>query len=222
MPVLELISNPLCPYTQRAAILLAEKGVACERLYIDLADKPDWFMRLSPLGKVPLLRVDEQTAVFETAVICAYIEETYPAPALLAAEPLARAHQRAWAEFASVCIAEVFGLYMAPDAAGFEQRRAALAARVAALESQLAEGPWFAGRDFGLVDAAFAPLFRLFDGFDRIGDFSLLDGLPRVAAYRARLAARPSVRAAVLPDYGERFLSYLAARGSYLSSRMAA
>lgn len=221
MPALELISNLLCPYTQRAAILLAEKGVAHRRQTIDLARKPEGFMQWSPLGKVPLLRVGDEAAVFETSAICAYIEEAYPSPALLPADPLARARQRAWAEFASTCIAEVFGFYMAPDAPSFAQRRDTLLARLAALEQHLGDGPWFDGPNFGLVDAAFAPLFRLFDGFDRIDDFGLLEGLPRVAAYRCHLATRDSVRQAVSPDYIEHFLHYLAGRGSYLASRMA-
>ena len=72
---LELISSTLCPYTQRVAIQLAEKGLEARRTYIDLAAKPDWFMQLSPQGKVPVLRVGD-TAVFETSVICEYIEET--------------------------------------------------------------------------------------------------------------------------------------------------
>ncbi len=76
MPTFELISNPLCPYTQRAAIQLTEKGVAYERVYIDLANKPEWFLKVSPLAKVPLLRVGD-VAIFETAVICEYIEMFY-------------------------------------------------------------------------------------------------------------------------------------------------
>lgn len=68
MTKLELISNHLCPYTQRAVIQLAEKGLPCERVYIDLANKPEWFLQMSPLGKVPVLRMQDAT-VFETAVI---------------------------------------------------------------------------------------------------------------------------------------------------------
>jgi len=52
---LVLISHPLCPYVQRAAIVLAEKGVPFERRDVDLADKPEWFLRISPLGKTPVL-----------------------------------------------------------------------------------------------------------------------------------------------------------------------
>ncbi|MDU6836473.1 MAG: glutathione S-transferase family protein, partial [Bradyrhizobium sp.] len=76
---LKLISHKLCPYVQRAVIALKEKGVAFERIDIDLANKPDWFLKLSPLGKVPVLVVrsaESEVALFESNVICEYIEET--------------------------------------------------------------------------------------------------------------------------------------------------
>lgn len=80
---LVLVSHPLCPYVQRAAISLAEKGVPFERIDIDLADKPDWFKAISPLGKVPLLRVrqnGDETIIFESAVILEFLEETQANP----------------------------------------------------------------------------------------------------------------------------------------------
>lgn len=219
----ELISNILCPYTQRPAIQLAEKGLEARRTYIDLADKPDWFIQLSPLGKVPLLRVGD-TAVFETTVICEYIEEVTVGQAPMWPDhALDRARHRAWAEFASTVIADVFGFYMAPDEATFERKRSELAGRFARLEGQLAGvGPYFGGKRFGLVDAAFAPIFRLLETFDQLGDFRLLHGLPATAAYRRNLAERPSVRTAVVPDYGQVFTRYLAGRGSHMARLAAA
>src|ERR1043166_2786147 len=89
---LVLVSHHLCPYVQRAAIALHEKSVAFERVYIDLAAKPDWFLAESPLGKTPLLKVDG-AVVFESAVICEYLEDTV-APALHPADPLERARHR--------------------------------------------------------------------------------------------------------------------------------
>ena len=85
-PKLTLISHKLCPYVQRAVIALTEKGVPFERIDIDLANKPDWFLKISPLGKVPVLLVetaDGEAALFESNVICEYIEETHPQPRLL-------------------------------------------------------------------------------------------------------------------------------------------
>lgn len=197
MSTFELISNPLCPYTQRAAIQLAEKGVAYERVYIDLANKPEWFLQLSPLGKVPLLRVGD-AAIFETVVICEYIEEIEPAVPLHPTMPLDRARYRGWVEFASAVISDIFAFYMAPDAAAFERKSGDLQARFRWLERHLGDGPYFAGARFSLVDAAFAPVFRLFDTFDRIGEFGIFKELRRVPAYRAALAERASVRQAVV------------------------
>lgn len=219
MPHFELISNPLCPYTQRAVIQLAEKGIACERVYIDLANKPDWFLAISPLGKVPVMRVGD-TTLFETVAICEYIEDTHPVLPLHPAEPLDRARHRSWVEFASAVIADIYGFYMAPDAETFARQIDTLRTRFRRLEHQLGAGPYFAGASFGLVDAAFAPIFRLFDTFDRIGDFGPFAGLERVLAYRAALAERASVRDSAAPDYARIFRQYLSGRGSHLARLM--
>lgn len=215
----ELISNHLCPYTQRAVIQLDEKGLDHDRVYIDLAAKPAWLLEVSPLGKVPVLRHGGAT-LFESQAICEYIEEVAPARPLLPMDPWARAGQRAWMEFASATTADVFGFCTAPDADGFERKCADLKARFRALDARLAAGPYFDGAHFGLADAAFAPLLRLFDSFDAIGDFGLFTGLARLPAYRQSLAQRPSVQRAVVADYGERLRLYLLSRGSHLSRLM--
>lgn len=220
MAEFELISNHLCPYTQRAAILLHEKGLQYRRTYVDLASKPAWFVELSPLGKVPVLRAGG-AAIFETAVICEYIEEVAPASALLPSEPLDRARHRSWAEFASAVIADVFAFYTAADSAAFERKAHDLHAKLAWLERHLDAGPYFAADRFSLVDAAFAPIFRLFDTFDGIGDFGVFTNLGRVRAYRLALAERRSVHAVVVTDYAQRFRAYLLERGSYLSGLIA-
>lgn len=222
MTRIELISNLLCPYSQRIAIQLAEKGLPFQRTYIDLAAKPAWFSALSPLGKVPVLRVGDD-ALFETAVLCEYIEDVSSVHPMWPSDPIDRARERGWAEFASAVIADVFGFYSAPDAATFDRKRADLAARFQRLEQRLGalvETPYFRGSQFGLVDAAFAPVFRLFDTFDEIGDFGIFTGLTAVADYRHALAARPSVRDAVSSDYGRIFTQYLLQRGSHLSGLM--
>ena len=215
---LTLVSHPLCPYVQRAAIALVEKGVPFERIDVDLARKPDWFLALSPLGKTPVLRVGDR-AIFESAVILEYLEETQPNP-LHPGEPLSRAEHRAWIEVGSAVLADIAGFYSAFDATALARRAASLAATFGRLESRLTTPPYFDGGRFGLVDAAFGPVFRYFDAFDRIADFGVLSGKPRVALWRAALAARPSIRSAVGGDYDARLWAFLAARRSHLSSLM--
>jgi glutathione S-transferase len=105
MPHLELVSHALCPYVQRAVIALTEKGVPFTRTVVDLDDKPAWFTALSPLGKVPLLRVDD-AVLFESAVICDYLDETLE-PRLHPIDPLERARHRAWIEFASTVLSDI-------------------------------------------------------------------------------------------------------------------
>src|ERR1700758_2377104 len=99
---LKLISHKLCPYVQRAVIALTEKGVPFERIDIDLANKPAWFLEVSPLGKGPVLVVATErgeVALFESNVICEYIEETQGGPSLHPSDALTRAEHRAWMEF---------------------------------------------------------------------------------------------------------------------------
>ena len=96
----QLISFKICPFVQRTVIALREKHVDYDITYIDLAARPPWFKAMSPLGKVPVLRVGD-TTIFESAVINEYLDEVY-APRLHPADPLQRARNRAWIEFASV------------------------------------------------------------------------------------------------------------------------
>lgn len=216
-PSLTLVSHHLCPYVQRAAISLAEKAVPFERVHVDLADKPAWFLDLSPLGKTPVLKVGDR-AIFESAVILEYLEETQPHP-LHPADPLRRAEHRAWMEFGSAVLDDIAGLYSAKDAASFRAKAEALAAKFARLENRLGEGPWFDG-DFSLVDAVFGPVFRYFDVFDRIGTLGILAGNLKIAAWRSALAARPSIKQAVNADYEVRLERFLAQRNSHLSTLM--
>jgi glutathione S-transferase len=154
-------------------------------------------------------------------VILEYLEETQPAP-LHPADPLQRAGHRAWIEFGSAVLGDVWGFYSATDAAAFQAKASALAGRFAQIERRLGDGPYFEGARFSLVDAAFGPVFRYFDVFDRIGDFGVLAGKPRVRAWRSALAARPSIGQAVAADYEARLWRFLAARNSHLSGIMAA
>jgi glutathione S-transferase len=213
---LRLVSHHLCPYVQRAIIALAEKGIAHERTYIDLAEKPAWFSALSPLGKVPLLLIDDTDVLFESAVICEYLEETSPGPKLHPRDPLERARHRAWIEFASAALADIWGLETTPDSATAARKAGDIKAKLARVEDSLGEGPYFAGGGFSFVDAAFAPVFRYFDVFDPIVDFGIFAEVPKVRKWRAALSTRPSVRNAVVPDYAARLRAFLKSRDAHL------
>jgi glutathione S-transferase len=229
MTGLTLVSHHLCPYVQRAAIALLEKGMPFRRRVVDLADKPDWFRALSPLGKVPLLLVEEpgrpQAVLFESTVICEYIEETGTGPKLHPADPLERASHRAWMEFGSAILSDIWILETASDSAGFEGACEKIAAKFARLEAELGQrshsGPYFAGAGFSLVDAVYAPVFRYFDVFDTLAGPAPFAHLPRVTAWRQALAARSSVRNAVPADYAQRLRDFLVRHDAYLLKQAA-
>ena len=212
---LRLISHKLCPYVQRAVIALTEKGVPFERIDVDLANKPDWFLGVSPLGRTPVLQVGD-TAIFESAVILEYLEETQPKP-LHPADPLRRAEHRGWIEFGSAVLNDIAGLYSAADEAAFKAKVTQLEARFSRLEARVVASPWFDGESFSLVDAVFGPVFRYFDVFDDIGDFGILAQKPKLARWRASLAARPSVRTAVSAEYPALLRDFLKRRNSWIS-----
>jgi glutathione S-transferase len=217
---LTLVSHALCPYVQRAAIVLAEKGVAFTRRELDLSNKPAWFLAVSPLGKTPVLLVDD-VPLFESAVICEYLDDTL-APRLHPADALQRAQERAWVEFGSALLGDIARFYNAADDAALASVRDAIAARFVQIEARLSGGPWFAGQRFGMVDAVFGPVFRYFDVFEWVSDFGFFTATPCVHAWRAALADRATVREAVAADYPQRLAVFLRARGSALSRRMAA
>lgn len=218
MTNLTLISHELCPFVQRAAITLEEKGVAFERINVDLSNKPAWFLAISPLGKVPLLKIGD-AVIFESAVILEYLEETQAHP-LHPTDPLTRAEHRAWIEFGSTILNDIWSFYTATDDSVLQAKTRALAEKFARLEQRLSDGPYFDGARFSLVDAVFGPVFRYFDAFDRIGDFGILAGKPKVDAWRQALAQRPSIRRAVSADFAERLWTFLQARNSRLSALM--
>lgn len=217
MNTLVLVSHALCPYVQRAAIVLAEKGVPFERHWVDLSRKPDWFLAVSPLGKTPVLLADG-APIFESAVICEYLEDTL-GPPLHPSDALERARHRGWMEFGSAVLDRIAGFYNAEDEAALQRQGELLRQRFEQIEAVLGDGPWFAGERVSMVDAVFAPVWRYFEVIDALGDWRFFDGLPKLRAWRAALAARPSMRDAAVADYPARLRRFIEQRPSALGER---
>lgn len=211
---LELTSFPLCPFVQRAVITLKEKGVPFSVRYIDLNAPPDWFLALSPMGKVPLLQVDG-TVLFESAVINEFLDETHP-PSMLPATSLERARARAWIEFGSNLIGRQYQMLVAPEQEGFERQQAASKNELRFLEAALGAGPLFLGAGFSLVDAAYAPLFMRLRLLDAAYPTGLLDDLPKAAAWAAALCARPAVQGSVPEGFEGLFRERFRAAGGWV------
>lgn len=211
-----LVSHHLCPYVQRAAISLMEKQVEFERVSVDLSAKPNWFLKISPLGKTPVLKTGE-TVIFESAVILEFLEDMHDHP-LHPSDPYERAENRSWIEFSSALLNDIAGFYNATSEEALNGSRDRISEKMSRLEGKLDKRPYFNGDAFSLVDAAFGPVFRYFDVFDGIEDFGFFSNCPKAQAWRQVLSQRPSIQQAVTKDYESRLLGFLLARKAYLST----
>jgi glutathione S-transferase len=199
---LELISFKLCPFVQRAVIVLKEKGVNFELTYIDVYNPPEWFKVISPLGKVPLLKVND-AVLFESAVIMEYLDEAIT-PKLHPDNLIEKAQQRGWMEFSSDLLANTYQLLTAKTEEAFESQYQAMQGKLERLEGVLNSTPYFSGEHFRLIDAAFAPFFMRISFVAQCKPLeNLYATIPKVAAWRDALLTRPSVQQSVVSDLGD-------------------
>ncbi|MCL6268410.1 glutathione S-transferase family protein [Sansalvadorimonas sp. 2012CJ34-2] len=211
---IELISFKLCPFVQRSVITLLEKKVPFDITYIDLSNKPDWFLELSPTGKVPVLKTQGEV-VFESAVINEYLDEITP-PSLHPKDPLIKAKHRAWIEFSSSLLMGQYKVAFAQDRNAAEEEQKALTKQLAHLEKSVSDGPLFAGQDFCLVDAAVAPFFMRVDLHNRHFGVDILDGFSRLKTWQSALLDRDSVRYSVVDNFEALTMERLEAGNSWM------
>ena len=197
------------------------KNVEFEVTYIDLRNKPDWFLEISPHGKVPVLQVDEQP-LFESNAIAEYLDEVVE-PRLHPADALTRARHRAWTDFVPT-FASGLSVYYAKTAAEVEERipqaRQRLAKITEALQSDKAPGPYFGGEELCLVDAAYAPFLQRFTLVDEWLQTGLLGEYPEVEAWAQALLADQRVRRSVPDNFSTEFVNNLKRRELYAATLM--
>ena len=181
--MLTLYDAARCPYCARVRIVLAEKGIEYEPVEIDLTDRPAWIYEKNVTGRVPVVEEDAWLLP-ESAVIMEYLDERYPEPPLLAADPADRALARLWIFRHDDFTRPYYALRRGEDGAA-----ARLDAELAKLDAALADRPWLGGREYGLADIAYVPW--VLRARDMLG--VRLDGFPAVAAWLERLVARPSI-----------------------------
>jgi glutathione S-transferase len=204
MSSLRLVSFHICPFVQRSTIALEEKGVPYEIEFIDLSDKPDWFLKLSPHGKVPLLQVDD-TVLFESTVILEYLDETHE-PQLHCADPLKKARDRAWFSVADAATGSAFRMMIAKSREELAEHCEAVQGQLAKLEAEV-EGPLWRGEGFTAMDAVtFPALQRLIWLQELYPELKVFADTPKVLAWVTALQGRPAIQRSSVPDLKERFL----------------
>jgi RNA polymerase-associated protein len=181
--MLTLYDAARCPYCARVRIVLAEKAIEYEPIEIDLSDRPAWIYEKNATGRVPVVEEDAWVLP-ESAVIMEYLEERYPEPRLLAADPADRALARLWIFRLDDFTRPYYALRRNEDGAA-----ARLDAELAKLDAALAAQPWLGGPEYGLADIAYVPW--VLRARDMLG--LPLDGFPALSSWLDRLTARPSI-----------------------------
>jgi len=215
---IHLISFDLCPFVQRSVITLLEKGNTFDVTYIDLANPPEWFLKISPFGKVPVLKVGSQ-AIFESAVINEYLDETIE-PHFMPQDPLTRALNRSWIEFGSVLLGYQYELSIAGDEDDFETSQAKIISAFKQLNNHLQNSPYFNGDMFSLVDAAYAPLFRRFQVLEKYLELDIYENKQKVCDWAKQLLARESIKASEHENFESKYISYCRNTSSFMNSLM--
>ena len=215
---LELISFKLCPFVQRAVIVLKKKNIDFDITYIDLNDQPDWFKEISPLGQVPVLKVGDDV-LFESSVIQEYVDEITP-PSLQPADALVKAKNRAWISFGGDIIMAMQGMVTAKDETTANEKRALIEAKLSQLEAQHSGDNFFNGNEFQMIDAAYAPMLMRLNFIKSLTGEDLLKELPKMAKWSSNLLSLDCVKDSVVPELPMMYKGMLKHMDGYLATQI--
>lgn len=216
LPKLELISFKLCPFVQRAVIILKNKNVDFDITYIDINNPPEWFKEVSPLGQVPVLKVDDEV-LFESSVIQEYLDEITP-PSLHPEDVLKKAQNRAWMSYASEAFMAPMLMAKAKTATDYEEAKAGLLAKLGRLEDAHSGADYFNDDTFHLIDAAVAPLFMRLDLIEKSCGVSFLEDLPKMQKWSAACLARNCVQSSVVEELPQMYAGMIKMMDGHLAT----
>ena len=199
MSDIEIISSATCPFAQRTRMVLLEKNIDFALIEIDLEEKPDWFKKISPYGKVPVLKHDSNI-IIESSIINEYLEEVFPKKPLLPLEPAKRALARRWIDFSNVrLIPYIYKLMLAQniEAQNFNAKKLPLALLMMEHEGLglTSSGPYWLGEEMGLVDLSFLPHLQRICVLEHYRDFYMPEECVLLNAWLQLMSLRPSVNA---------------------------
>ena len=205
-------------------ILLRAKDIDFEVTYINLQEKPDWFLDISPHGKVPVLSVDG-VPLFESNAIAEYLDEMVK-PHLHPIDPIKRARNRAWTDFVPDFAKGLSSIYYTKSEEEMLAGLAEAPKRVAKLEEALGKerdnnGPYFNGKTLCLVDAAYAPFFQRFAFVDDKLKTGVLNDYPLVQAWSNALLSSDTITGSVVSHFNDEFVKSLKRRGFYVGTLFA-
>src|SRR5438046_1191416 len=198
--MLKLYDYPDCPFCQKVRVMLAEKDLEYEKIFVDLRKQeqksPD-FLRLNPYGKVPVV-VDEEEVIYDSTIINEYLEDEYPLPRLMPEDWQGRARVRLLQDYCdnsfipptTMLLAQLRKADAEREQQRVEQAREELRRSLYFLRDALGGREYLVGKEFTLADMAFAPRIMV---LGRLG-VELEPALAPVQTWIDRIRARPSVR----------------------------
>lgn len=210
--MIKIVSFKICPFVQRVTAMLEAKGVPYEIDYIDLKDKPDWFLKISPVGQVPVLITDEGMPLFESDAIVEYIDEI-STPLQDGLSPERRAINRAWSYQASKHYLVQCSTMQSANRTVLNDRISKLEKSFERAEKQLKDGPFFEGDNLGNVDMAWLPLLHRAAIVEEASGYDMLAEFPKVKSWQAALLKTGIAEKSVPNDFIEKFSDF------YLSER---
>lgn len=194
-----LYSGTTCPFSQRCRFVLFEKGMDFEIRDVDLYNKPEDIAVMNPYGQVPIL-TERDLVLYESNIINEYIDERFPHPQLMPADPVMRGRTRLFLyNFEKELFSHVNVLEARegqPDDKALEQARNTIRDRLAQIAPMFVKNKFLLGEEFSMLDVALAPLLWRLDHYGI--------ELPRSAAplqkYAERIFARPAYIEALTPS----------------------
>ena len=180
-------------------MVLHEKGVPFETYEVDLENKSEEFLSVSPTGKVPVVVADGDS-LYESNVVNQYLDEVFESPKLLPEDPKQRAYARIWMASADDSFFPAVFVASVGRERGFSEESIAealkkLKSALAALQARLGEGREYLANGFSLADIAHAGNFVRLHELAEGGEIELAD-YPNVVAWMERIEARESFKAA--------------------------
>lgn len=202
-------------------IVLRAKSVEFEITHITADNKPDWFLEVSPHGKVPLLMVG-QKVLFESNAIAEFLDETID-PRLHPEDPFERAENRAWTDFIPSFANALNSYLFALDLDDQQSKKQGARKVLSKLEERLQKdnkkkGKYFNGKNLSIVDAAYAPFLMRFTIVEPYCNTGIMAEFPNIEEWRKALVTNPLVKASLPEDFMRLFKKNLIKRGAYFAN----
>ncbi len=213
--MIKLVSFKNCPFVQRVMGALVIKNVPFEIEYIELNNKPQWFLDISPNGQVPVLITENDTVLFESDAIVEYLDDKYAPIEEVSAEQ--KALDRAWSYQASKHYMLQCGTMGSKDKETFETHLANLQKSFQKAENKLGDSDFFKGDYISNVDIAWLPLLHRASVIREGSGFDMLEGFPKVQKWQSALIESGLTDKTVPADFIEKFSGFYLTN-NYLAS----